>query len=88
MLDTYIKDKQGIFDFLNVKQLIEFKEKSHKLDIEIALAGNLSKSDLPNIRKINPDIIGVRSMVCDGFDRNNGVIRLDLIEDLKLSLYT
>lgn len=88
MLDTYIKDNQGIFDFLSVKQLIEFKEKSHQLDLKIALAGNIRKNDLPNIRKINPDIIGVRSMVCDGFDRNNGIIRSDLIEDLKSNLYT
>ena len=88
MLDTYIKDKNGIFDFLNVKQLIEFKEKAHQLDLKIALAGNIRKNDLPHIRKINPDIIGVRSMVCDGFDRNYGMIRSDLIEDLKSNLYT
>ncbi|MFX0028967.1 MAG: (5-formylfuran-3-yl)methyl phosphate synthase [Candidatus Hermodarchaeota archaeon] len=87
MLDTFIKDKKGIFDFLNVKQLSEFKEKANHLDLKIALAGNLSKQDLSSIRKINPDIIGVRSMVCDGFDRNRGVIRLDLIEDLKSHLY-
>jgi uncharacterized protein (UPF0264 family) len=87
MLDTYIKDKNGLFDFLNVNQLIEFKEKSYRSGLKIALAGNLNKNVLSNIREINPDIIGVRSMVCDGYDRNQGVIRLDLIEDLKSHLY-
>lgn len=87
MLDTYIKDKNGLFDFLNVNQLIEFKEKAYRLDLKIALAGNLNKNVLSNIREINPDIIGVRSMVCDGYDRNQGVIRLDLIEALKSHLY-
>jgi hypothetical protein len=87
MLDTYIKDKKGLFDFLSVNQLIEFKEKAYLLDLKIALAGNLNKNVLSDIQKINPDIIGVRSMVCDGFNRNKGVIRLDLIEDLKAHLY-
>ncbi|MBY8991643.1 MAG: (5-formylfuran-3-yl)methyl phosphate synthase [Candidatus Lokiarchaeota archaeon] len=88
MLDTYIKDKKGLFDFLTVNQLIEFKEKSNQLGLKIALAGNLNKDVLSNIRKINPDIIGVRSMVCDGYDRNKGNIRLDFIDDLKSHLYT
>lgn len=87
MLDTYIKDKKGLFDFLNVKQLIEFKEKAAKLNLKVALAGNLNTKVLPNIKKIDPDIIGVRSMVCEGHNRNQGSIRLDLIENLKSELY-
>ena len=87
MLDTYIKDKRGLFDFLNVSQLIEFKNKANQLNINVALAGNLNINVLPKIRKVNPDIIGVRSMVCEGYDRNQGSIRLDLIENLKSHLY-
>ncbi|MFX1324150.1 MAG: (5-formylfuran-3-yl)methyl phosphate synthase [Promethearchaeota archaeon] len=87
MLDTYKKDKKGLFDFLNVNQLIEFKEKAAKLNLKVALAGNLNASVLPDIKKINPDIIGVRSMVCEGHNRNQGSIRLDLIENLKSKLY-
>ncbi|MHA1932892.1 MAG: (5-formylfuran-3-yl)methyl phosphate synthase [Promethearchaeota archaeon] len=87
MLDTYIKDGKGLFDFLNVKQLIEFKKKAHDLNLKVALAGNLRNSVLSKIRRINPEIIGVRSMVCEGHDRNNGAIRLDLIEKLKSQLY-
>ena len=87
MLDTYIKDKNGLFDFLNVSQLIEFKDKANQLNLKVALAGNLKKSVLPKIRKVNPDIIGVRSMVCEGYDRIHGSIRLDLIENLKSHLY-
>jgi uncharacterized protein (UPF0264 family) len=83
MLDTYIKDKKGLFDFLNVNQLIEFKKKAEQLNLKVALAGNLTQNVLSNIKKIKPDIIGVRSMVCEGHDRNYGKIRLDLIENLK-----
>jgi hypothetical protein len=87
MLDTYIKDKKGLFDFLNVNQLIGFKKKAEDLNLRVALAGNLTQSVLSKIRKIKPDIIGVRSMVCEGHDRNNGSIKSDLIENLKSLLY-
>ena len=87
MLDTYIKDKKGLFDFLNVNQLTEFRDIAYNLNLKIALAGNLKQSILYKIRKINPDIIGVRSMVCERHDRERGSIKLDLINQLKLELY-
>ncbi len=86
MLDTYIKDEKGLFDFLNVNQLIEFKKRANDFNLKIALAGNLRNNVLSKIKKINPEIIGVRSMVCEGYDRNNGTIKLDLIENLKSQL--
>ncbi|MFX1365131.1 MAG: (5-formylfuran-3-yl)methyl phosphate synthase [Promethearchaeota archaeon] len=87
MLDTFIKDKFGLFDFLTVEQLIKFKNVAKDLDIDVALAGNLKKKDIPHLINISPDIIGVRSVVCEGYDRNNGSIKSDLIEDLKTELY-
>ncbi|MFX0057250.1 MAG: (5-formylfuran-3-yl)methyl phosphate synthase [Candidatus Hodarchaeota archaeon] len=87
MLDTYIKDGKGLFDFLSVNQLIQFRKKAKEFNLKVALAGNLMKKDMPDIRKISPDIIGVRSLVCDGYDRNNGLIREYLIEELEKELY-
>jgi len=87
MLDTYIKDGKGLFDFLNVEQLKLFKDKAKELDLVVALAGNLRKESLPRIKEIWPDIIGVRSMVCEGYDRNNGMIKGHLIEELKTELF-
>jgi len=87
MLDTFIKDGKGLFDFLSVEQLKLFKNKAKKLNLEVALAGYLMKDSLPLIKKIMPDIIGVRSIVCEGYDRNNGTIRGHLIEELKAELY-
>ena len=87
MIDTYIKDKKGLFEFLNIDQLLDFKEKAYQLKLKIALAGNLKSDVIPKIRMINPDIIGVRSVVCDGYDRNQGSIRLNLIENLISNLY-
>jgi len=87
MLDTFIKDGKGLFDFLSVDQLKLFKNKAKKLNLEVALAGYLMKDSLPKVKAIMPDIIGVRSIVCEGYDRNNGTIRGHLIEELKAELY-
>jgi uncharacterized protein (UPF0264 family) len=86
MLDTFIKDKKGLFDFLSEDQLIQFKEKARDYDLDIALAGNLRKKDIPLLIKISPDIIGVRSVVCEGYDRLNGSIKSELVEDLKTEI--
>ena len=87
MLDTFIKDGKGLFDFLSVEELKLFKKKAKKLNLEVALAGYLMKDSLPMIKKIMPDIIGVRSIVCEGYDRNNGMIKGHLIKELKAALY-
>ncbi|MFW9818562.1 MAG: (5-formylfuran-3-yl)methyl phosphate synthase [Candidatus Thorarchaeota archaeon] len=83
MLDTFIKDKKGLFDFLSEHQLVQFKEKAKDFDLDVALAGNLRKKDIPLLIKISPDIIGVRSVVCERYDRLNGSIKSELIKDLK-----
>ncbi len=87
MLDTFIKDEKGLFDFLSVEELLDFKRKSEELNLEIALAGNIKKKDLSTIKKISPHILGVRSLVCEGFNRNNGSIKAELINILKKELY-
>ena len=87
MLDTYFKDDKGLFDFLSVEDLLKFKEKAHNFNLKVALAGHLMKKDLAFIRQISPDIIGVRSLVCERYDRNNGMIKKDLIENLITELY-
>ncbi|NHJ21766.1 MAG: hypothetical protein EAX91_12535 [Candidatus Lokiarchaeota archaeon] len=86
MLDTFIKDSKNLFDFLKVSQLKLFKNKAKEFGLEVALAGKLSKHLLPKVKEICPDIIGVRSMVCEGFDRNNGMIKDALIKDLNEEL--
>lgn len=87
MLDTYIKDGKGLFDFLTIEQLKLFRDTAKELNLEVALAGNLRKDSLPQIKEIWPDIIGVRSLVCEGYDRINGMIKGNLIEELKAELY-
>jgi uncharacterized protein (UPF0264 family) len=78
MIDTGIKDRQSTFAFMNEDQLRLFTEKNRKLGLGTALAGALKFEDLDAVKRINPDIIGVRGMVCGG-DRN-ATIREDLIQ--------
>ncbi len=87
MLDTFIKDGKSLFDFLDDDQLSMFLEKAKQLHLLTALAGNLRKSDLKRIKHLSPDIIGIRSAVCENQDRENGIIKKELIEEFKKELY-
>ena len=78
MVDTGIKDRQSTFAFMNEETLRSFSEKNKKLGLGTALAGALKFEDIAALKRINPDIIGVRGMVCGG-DRN-ATIREDLIQ--------
>ncbi|MBY9007566.1 MAG: (5-formylfuran-3-yl)methyl phosphate synthase [Candidatus Lokiarchaeota archaeon] len=86
MLDTYIKDNKGLFDFLDSNKLSIFIKKANEYNLGTALAGNLRKEDIKKLQIISPDIIGIRSAVCEGFDRNNGKITLNKIIELKNEL--
>ena len=78
MVDTGIKDGKSTFDFMNEEALTAFYQKNHELGIMTAIAGSIRFEDLPTLKRINPDIIGVRGMVCGG-DRNSQ-IRRELVE--------
>ena len=77
MIDTGIKDRKSTFEFMNEQELTRFTEKNRKLGIGTALAGALKFEDIPVLKRIAPDIIGVRGMVCGG-DRATA-IREDLV---------
>ena len=77
MLDTGVKDGRSTFSFMNESALRAFVSQNKKLGLGTALAGSLKFEDLDALKRINPDIIGVRGMVCGG-DRN-ATIREDLI---------
>ncbi|OPX63664.1 MULTISPECIES: (5-formylfuran-3-yl)methyl phosphate synthase [unclassified Methanoregula] len=78
MVDTGIKDRQSTFAFMNEDVLRSFTEKNRKLGLGTALAGALKFEDINALKRIDPDIIGVRGMVCGG-DRN-ATVREDLIK--------
>jgi uncharacterized protein (UPF0264 family) len=78
MVDTGIKDRQSTFAFMNEDTLRTFTDTNTNLGLKTALAGAFKFEDIDALKRINPDIIGVRGMVCGG-DRN-ATVREDLIK--------
>jgi uncharacterized protein (UPF0264 family) len=78
MIDTAVKDGKSLFDFMTEEQLEEFTSRNADLGVMTALAGSLTFEDIPPLKRIDPDIIGVRGMVCGG-DRSS-TIKPDLVE--------
>ncbi len=83
MLDTYVKDGHKLTDYMNREELKNFVETSHKNGLKVALAGSVDKSDVPLLKSIGCDIMGVRGCVCTMGDRNKGAINHELVKDLK-----
>ncbi|MDD4300394.1 MAG: (5-formylfuran-3-yl)methyl phosphate synthase [Methanomicrobium sp.] len=78
MIDTAIKDGKSLFDHLSEDELIKFTQTNQSLGLKTALAGSLKFDDLSILKRINPEIIGVRGMVCGG-DRS-AVIKEELVQ--------
>ena len=78
MVDTGIKDRQSTFAFMDEATLRSFTDRNKKLGLGTALAGALKFEDIDALKRINPEIIGVRGMVCGG-DRN-ATVREDLVK--------
>lgn len=72
MVDTGIKDGKSTFAFMNEESLTEFTELNREAGIRTAIAGSLRFEDLSALKRIDPDIIGVRGMVCGG-DRDASI---------------
>ncbi|MDF2955012.1 (5-formylfuran-3-yl)methyl phosphate synthase [Candidatus Alkanophaga liquidiphilum] len=84
MVDTAIKDGKSTFEFLSEAELKRFVADARECGLETAVAGSLKFEDIPTVKKINPDIIGVRGMLCGG-DRNSR-IKEELVRRLKSML--
>ncbi|KAF5091966.1 (5-formylfuran-3-yl)methyl phosphate synthase [Methanospirillum sp. J.3.6.1-F.2.7.3] len=66
MVDTGIKDGKSTFEFMDEALLTEFTALNRSLGLSTALAGSLKFPDIEILKRINPEIIGVRGMVCGG----------------------
>jgi hypothetical protein len=82
MLDTKIKDGNRLFNFLSQEDLGLFVESSHRMGLSAALAGSIQKEDIPLLWRLNVDIIGVRTAVCEGPDRVSGRISKRKVQEL------
>ncbi|MHA1409916.1 MAG: (5-formylfuran-3-yl)methyl phosphate synthase [Candidatus Odinarchaeia archaeon] len=83
MIDTFIKDNKGLFDFIKLNELKKFIEECHKKRFKTALAGKIQLRDIPKLKEINCDIVGIRSLACENQDRLNGAITSEKIKEIK-----
>ncbi|VVB88351.1 (5-formylfuran-3-yl)methyl phosphate synthase [uncultured archaeon] len=81
MMDTGIKDGRSTFEFLTEQELTEFVTSAQDRGLQTAIAGTIKFEDIASLKRISPDIIGVRGCVCGG-DRNS-TIKEELVKRLK-----
>jgi uncharacterized protein (UPF0264 family) len=65
MVDTALKKKSS-FEILSLEELREFVENARSKGLMTALAGGLKWEHLKAVREIQPDVVGVRGLVCNG----------------------
>jgi uncharacterized protein (UPF0264 family) len=71
LLDTAVKDGQGLFHWLGEAKLAAFVQACRAHGLLSALAGSLRAEDLKRLAPIGPDLVGVRGAACVG-DRVGG----------------
>ncbi len=84
MIDTAVKDGRPTFDFMNEGEIAEFISSGHSCGLQVAIAGSIGFGHLDLLRRLNPDIIGVRGIVCGG-DRRSSV-QVDLVKKVKKAM--
>ncbi len=65
LIDTAGKGPEGgLFSHLGVTRLAELRAGAKELGLPFALAGQLSLLDVPRLRTLAPDLVGIRSAAC------------------------
>lgn len=82
LLDIKVKGNKKLFDLLSDEELREFVDRSHKYSLTVALAGSLDKVDVPRVRDLEADVIGVRRAVCSKGDRLKGEVQRAAVMEL------
>lgn len=81
MMDTGIKDGRSTLEFITEQELMQFISSAKSYGLKTAIAGTIKFEDIPALKRISPDIVGVRGCVCGG-DRNS-TIKRELVEKMK-----
>jgi hypothetical protein len=73
LIDTLTKDGRNLFDFIPENELRQMVLEAKQYGLSTALSGHLRLSDLDELARINPDIVGVRGAVCRSGERDAAV---------------
>jgi len=73
LIDTFLKNGRGLTDHLPWEQLRSLATIARKNSISLAIAGSIRKSEIPALRTIGADVIGVRGAACKGGNRKDSI---------------
>lgn len=73
MLDTFYKDGSTLLDVMSFEELKFFTDHAHSLNLQVAVAGSINASHMKDLLLIQPDIIGVRGVVCEDQNRKKEI---------------
>jgi uncharacterized protein (UPF0264 family) len=73
MLDTAIKDGKTLFDALTMEEIEDFIGAAHAGGLRVAVAGSVRLEHLVALRRLGPDVVGVRGGVCSTGDRTTRI---------------
>ncbi len=66
LVDTFVKDGRGLYSLLSEAELTGLIARTRSAGGSFAVAGQLTRDEL---RRVEADVVGVRSAVCRGGDR-------------------
>ena len=64
LIDTYIKDGSSLLDCWPMESLTNFVRAVQQAGIPVVLAGSLGPDTLTRVRRLRPELVGVRGAVC------------------------
>lgn len=73
LVDTFSKTGGRLTDYVAPGLLAQWSSTARKNGLMFAVAGRLSVSQLPALNSISPDVVAVRSAVCEEGDRQSAV---------------
>ncbi len=85
LIDTHTKNGTSLLDHLTLDALQVIRRQTREHGLKLALAGSVAQSDLPLLLQIQPDIIAVRSAVCEHGDRTATVSK-DRVQAFRIAM--
>ena len=86
LIDTLTKDGRNLFDFVREEELRDMVFEGKEAGMSTALSGHLRISDLDELARINPDIVGVRGAACQKSDDRTSSVHWEPVAEFKRQL--
>jgi uncharacterized protein (UPF0264 family) len=65
----------GLLDLWSWDDVENFIQEAHDRNVLVALAGSIKKEDLPPIRDLGADVVGIRGAACEKSDRQGKIVK-------------